>query len=782
MTRGTPITRTAHLVIGPDQHGVVQHASTIAAACGQQLIRQPAWSPDDLELSPFDVVHVPFTDRLFGTSAEASAVAFSNLADAVEAAGCTLSVTLHDLPVGDDPRQVRRARCYAAVVARCRGVVLNSWHELELAQGWGAELRSLRVIRLPIDPVHGVRPAPSGAEVGVLGFLYPDRGYDKVLAELPEDCGLVAIGRPSQGHDELPAVYAAEAERLGRRWHCTGYLEPTELRARLLGVAVPIAPNQRVSASASINAWLAHGRRPLVARSAYAEELEREHPGLMVLYDPDCPGQLRSLIADRLANPAATVLERDCLPGSNLAQLAADYREHLLACRAPAPVEVAGRYLLPDNRWDLLPPLDNRSIPEVSVVVPYFRAQQQLDLVLAGLSLQTHPRSRLQVIVADDGSPRPPRVHDAGLPVQVVRQEDRGFRAAAARNLGASVADGQVLLFLDGDTVPEPDYVERLTRLPAVAHDLLVTGRRRHANLASMTVEQVRSWLTGRSAAPPELPAPGWLEDGHRRTRNLLAAGPDAYRLVISAVLGIDRQLFDELAGFDAGIEGYGGEDWELAYRAYQAGGVFAHVPEAVAWHDGPDWAGRPVRERRAVKNAETLMLAQRIPDPGLRDGGGWFARPAVVITMPGADDVSVLATARSAFSAQPDCGFWLLGDGASDTARRLADPRIRWQPPPQEVLRSCRVRVELTRPADLSGLAALIPLTERLGQVVTPVGTLSSNRSLARVRRWQDALPEGGSLLFGRQDRAGLRPWPAELELDRVLADLRRADQVSRS
>ena len=100
-------------------------------------------------------------------------------------------------------------------------------------------------------------------------------------------------------------------------------------------------------------------------------------------------------------------------------------------------------------------------------MVPYFEAQHQLDLVLAGLAAQTHPASRLEVVVADDGSSTPPDLGAAGpLTAQLVRQPDRGFRAAAARNLGASAASGDVLVFLDGDTVPEPAYLERLARLP----------------------------------------------------------------------------------------------------------------------------------------------------------------------------------------------------------------------------------------------------------------------------------------------------------------------------
>lgn len=770
------MTRVTHLVIGPDRHGVVTHSRQIAAACGQPVIRQPVAEPDQLVLDGIEVLQIGYTDRLFAPTAEASAAAFARVADAADAAGVALSVTLHDVPAGDSALELRRARCYAAVVARCRGVVVSSWSELARVQDWCDQLSSLRVIGLPIDPVPGVTAAPAGSDVAVLGFLYPDRGYEQVLRELPEGSALVALGTASAGHEDLPGTYADLARRYGRGWRCTGYLDDDRLSRELVSAAVPVAPNPRVSASASIISWLVHGRRPLVARSPYAEDLEREHPGCVVLYDPENPGELRRLIMDRLRDPGLTVPDPDQRVSSNLAAVAAAYRDHLDACRPPMPIEVAGRYLVSGNRWDLVP-LTDRPPPEVSVVVPYYQAQAQLDLVLTALSRQTHPASRLQLIVADDGSPTRPRLDAATLPVHLVRQADRGFRAAAARNLGAAVAEGEILVFLDGDTVPEPSYLQRLVRLPAAAHDVLVTGRRRHADLSGWTPAALAEWLSGTGPGPVELPAPEWLSDGYRASGNLLTVDHSSYRLVISAVLGLERSLFTEVGGFDATFEAYGGEDWELAFRAYQAGAVFAHEPTAVAWHDGPDWAGREVAGRLAVKNAETMMLALRIPDPGIRDGQAWPGRPSVAVLLPDRDDVSTLATARSAFAGVPDCVIWLDGPDSTRTAARLADPRIVAGTPPAAVRASCRVVVELDVPADLSGLRHLAELAERVGEVVTPAGRVRSTRELSRQRRWAETLRDLGrpAHRIQRQDRDGLKPWPADFDLSRLLARLRR-------
>ena len=92
---------------------------------------------------------------------------------------------------------------------------------------------------------------------------------------------------------------------------------------------------------------------------------------------------------------------------------------------------------LPGNRWDLL---DGReATPTVSVVVAHYEQPAQLARCLAALAGQDHPRDRLEVIVADDGSAVPPRV-PAG--VRFVRQADEGFRLAAVRKPRRGARDG----------------------------------------------------------------------------------------------------------------------------------------------------------------------------------------------------------------------------------------------------------------------------------------------------------------------------------------------------
>ncbi|GAB3249179.1 glycosyltransferase family 2 protein [Kineosporia babensis] len=383
-----------------------------------------------------------------------------------------------------------------------------------------------------------------------------------------------------------------------------------------------------------------------------------------------------------------------------------------------------GRYVVPGNRWDLVTAAHPR--PFLSVIVPYYQGERQLAMLLEGLRLQSYPRSRFEVIVADDGSPQPLTLDACSLDVRVVRQEDLGFRAAAARNLAVRSARGQVLVFLDQDTIPTTGYLEAISRLPSLVPDALVVGRREHADLAGWTPLEVRDWINGHGPAPRELGAPEWLSRGYRDSSDLLRADSSSYQYVISAVMCCSAQLFSEIGGFDESFRHYGGEDWEFAFRAWNAGAVLAHEPAAVAWHDGPDWAGRSSPDsRRQEKEEEKRALLERIPPEDV-SRGEYPANLLLSLNGPVSPRLlQALLACRLNVAVYPD----------GETPGRLARSRARYQAtfhgeaPSDDLVALLQDAVDQLRENTVGEV--------RFGRLL-----VRSSRVLGRVARWQHALP----------------------------------------
>lgn len=330
---------------------------------------------------------------------------------------------------------------------------------------------------------------------------------------------------------------------------------------------------------------------------------------------------------------------------------------------------MAAPQLTPHNRWDLLEVADIGDIgdpaatPRVSVVLPFYQRisehRQILERTLAGLATQTYPTEAFEVIVVDDGSDQPLNI-DAGhlgLDVTALHQQRDGFGAPRARNLGARQASGEVLLFLDADMIPEATWIEAHVRWH-VASDVAVTlGPRWHVDASGIDPSTIASsrapMIDGTSvqtASQPNLDSvpsglaavfadlhatrPAWIDEHLARTNQLTSAHHDLFRVVASGNLGVSKRLFDAVGGFDEGFDQWGGEDTELGYRLFVAGGLLIHDEAAVCWHQGD--GDEPDASERISLVEQRPKMGQSIAHHGFRRirRGRTYQVPRVVVTV----------------------------------------------------------------------------------------------------------------------------------------------------
>lgn len=142
--------------------------------------------------------------------------------------------------------------------------------------------------------------------------------------------------------------------------------------------------------------------------------------------------------------------------------------------------------------------------PLVSIIIPAYGRPRFLREAVASVLLGGH--ENIQVIVVDDGSPVPVSNEIADLiasnTIRYHRQQNRG--TATARNTGASIAQGEFLMFLDDDDMVVPGSITRRVTELAVRPDVAgVFGRSRSFSEATagfqpdieLPVEHVDRWV-----------------------------------------------------------------------------------------------------------------------------------------------------------------------------------------------------------------------------------------------------------------------------------------------
>lgn len=116
----------------------------------------------------------------------------------------------------------------------------------------------------------------------------------------------------------------------------------------------------------------------------------------------------------------------------------------------------------------------------ISILLATYNWPQALKLCLESLATQTD--RHFEIIIADDGSTEDTceLIDKLKLlhPIAITHlwQEDRGFRKTQILNRAIAAAQGDYLIFLDGDCIVQPDFVERHRALAQKGY--LVTGSR----------------------------------------------------------------------------------------------------------------------------------------------------------------------------------------------------------------------------------------------------------------------------------------------------------------
>ncbi len=216
----------------------------------------------------------------------------------------------------------------------------------------------------------------------------------------------------------------------------------------------------------------------------------------------------------------------------------------------------------------------------VSVVITTYNRSDALLAVLAGLARQTD--RNFEVVVADDGSREEHRRAVLESPVartlRVVHvwHPDVGFTASKVRNRGVAAAQGSYIIFMDGDCVPEVDFITRHKRLAEPGH--FVNGSR-----VLLSPELTQRVLGGHESVCGRGPL-YWIGQrlrGHASKLSHLLRLPDwsgrvqrdfRWRGIRSCNMGVWRSDYERIDGFDESFVGWGHEDADLVLRLHHAG------------------------------------------------------------------------------------------------------------------------------------------------------------------------------------------------------------------
>lgn len=206
----------------------------------------------------------------------------------------------------------------------------------------------------------------------------------------------------------------------------------------------------------------------------------------------------------------------------------------------------------------------------VSIVVPMYNEEKTIRKCIKSLINQSYPSEHYEIIVVSDGCNdnsenivRDLIKSEGSNNITLVRQENQG--ASAARNFGAKLAKGTIILFIDADCIADYHWIEEMIK-PILKDDVVgVQGayktrqKKIIAQLAQIEFEE------------------RFMKQKRTEYVDFVGSFSAAYK----------KDVFDKYKGFNTAF--VMNEDVDLAFRISSDNHKLSFNPEAIVYHLHPD-------------------------------------------------------------------------------------------------------------------------------------------------------------------------------------------------
>lgn len=244
-------------------------------------------------------------------------------------------------------------------------------------------------------------------------------------------------------------------------------------------------------------------------------------------------------------------------------------------------------------------------VQSVSVIVPAFKATATLDLCLGSLLAQQSAPAHYEIIVVDDASPDNTadmaetyikQAAEKGITLQILRLEKNGG-PARARNAGARIAKGDIIIFTDSDCELTPQWLGEML-----------------AGFDDPTIDAVKGAYKTRQK---EIGARFAQIEFEERYRMLEAA--ETIDVVFSYSAAFRRDVFLGLNGFDETFPVADNEDTDLSWRLIDAGHKAVFRPNALLYHRHPPRLYDYYR-KKISRGYWRIIVYRRFPEKAVKD------------------------------------------------------------------------------------------------------------------------------------------------------------------
>jgi GT2 family glycosyltransferase len=221
---------------------------------------------------------------------------------------------------------------------------------------------------------------------------------------------------------------------------------------------------------------------------------------------------------------------------------------------------------------------DLEKLPFVSVVVLNYDGRAFLDACLSSVFQISYPRSSYEVILVDNASTDGSVEYvQSNFPLIRILALDKNYGFTEGNNKGAELARGDLIVFLNNDTVVDKNWLNELTRVALSDSKIGICG----SKIMSMKDRNVTQY-NGRHLHV----LGGVIPSASYTYKNELGKEFHAVGSVQGSSFLVRKDVFKSLGGFDKDYFLYS-DEVDICYRAWISGYYVAYAPNSIVYHYG---------------------------------------------------------------------------------------------------------------------------------------------------------------------------------------------------
>jgi len=228
----------------------------------------------------------------------------------------------------------------------------------------------------------------------------------------------------------------------------------------------------------------------------------------------------------------------------------------------------------------------------VSIIIVNYNGKNHLEECLKSLMQENYKKTEV-ILIDNNSTDGSIEFVKRNYPSVIIKKLEKNYGFAEPNNIGARIASGDFLLFLNNDTIPKPDFITEL--IHAIKNDPEITICQSLLLRPDGKIDSSGDFVDtlGRAYSSHDLP---------KNTRRILSAR--------AASMMVRKKDFFDLGGFDKKFF-VSFEDVDIGWRASLWGYKVVVVPKSVVYHKGGETVVGMKKEIQfhGVKNSLIIRL-----------------------------------------------------------------------------------------------------------------------------------------------------------------------------